>query len=315
MEPMEGEDKTMKSKTGALFVLAAVAISASGHAQVAAPLQILPVIAKVSGAAGTDWVTSLSVSNISDLEADVSALFFRENQNNVPLLNPTEVFALEPDKTLSVTDVLGSWYPLQGDTKGFLVLLAGPSDGSDEPILLSAAGRIFNNANPAATYGQTIPSTLLSLAVAPATSVMSGAQWNDAIRTNVGVLNFTLRPLDVFITIYDADGAAVATASKRIRTFSLGQWSLAQLGVEELGTPGLVELSVEPDTITWDPCFTEPDLELEDLGGLFMAYMSRVDQVTGDAEFIQGQTDWLDYIGLCGEPDLMRVQRLPFGRH
>ena len=304
----------MKTKISLALTAAVFALSVPSQAQIAAPIHILPVIAKVSGAANTDWVTSLSVSNVGDLEGDVSALFFRESQSNIPFLNPTEVFSLEPGKTLSVTDVLGSWFPTQGDTKGFLVLLAEPSDGSEEVVMLTSAGRIFNNADPSATYGQTVPSTLLSLAVAPGVSVMPGAQWDDAVRTNVGVLNLTLRPLDVLVTIYDADGAVLATATRRIRTFSLGQWSLAQLGVENLGTPGLVEVSVDPDTITWDPCYEGTDLDLDDLGGLFMAYMSRVDQVTGDAEFVQGQTDWLDWLGLCGEPALSVVQRLPFGR-
>jgi hypothetical protein len=132
------------------------------------------------------------------------------------------------------------------------------------------------------------------------------------VRTNVGALNLTLMPLDLIITIYDADGSVAATASRRVPTFSLVQWSLAQLGVTSLSTPGHVEVSVDPDTISWDPCITDLELELEDLRGFFMAYMSRVDQATGDAEFIQGQTDWLDFVEMCGLPDLNLVQRLPF---
>jgi hypothetical protein len=297
-----------------MLVAAAIAASAPCQAQIAAPLQILPVVAKVSGAADTDWVTSLSMSNLSSVEASVSALFFRENQNNVPLLNPTETFVLGPGDTLSVGDVLGSWYPTQGDTKGYLVLLASATDLSDEAILLSAAGRVFNNADPSATYGQTVPSTLLSLAVAPGSAAMPGAQWDEAVRTNVGVLNLTLWPLDVMITIYDADGTVLATSPRRIRTFSLGQWSLAQLGVDNLSTPGRVEVSVDPDSISWDPCYEDLDLDPDEVRGLFMAYMSKVDQVTGDAEFVQGQTDWSDYLELCGEPLPTAVRLLPFGR-
>jgi hypothetical protein len=302
----------MRSTVGFVLIVAALALPVSSQAQIAAPLHILPVIAKVSGVADTDWMTSLSVSNAGPFDADVTAMFFRENQNNLPLLGPTETFALESGQTLTVDDVLGTWFPTQGDTKGFLVLLATATDGGEEAVMLTSAGRIFNNADPSATYGQTVPSTLLGLAVAPARSIMPGARWDDAVRTNVGVINLTLLPLDVLMTTYDANGAVIASASKRIRAFSLGQWSLAQLGADELSTPGRVEVSVDPDTISWDPCIDVLEPDLDDLRGLFTAYMSRVDQVTGDAELIQGQTEWTEYTELCGEPVPTVAHRLPF---
>jgi len=93
----------------------------------------------------------------------------------------------------------------------------------------------------------------------------------------------------------------IASTTQRVKIFSMIQKSLQQLGVSELSTPGRVELRIDPDTITWDPC--DIDLEELDLGslkGLFIAYMSRGDQVTGDAEFILGSTDWREYVEECG---------------
>lgn len=120
------------------------------------------------------------------------------------------------------------------------------------------------------------------------------------VRSNVGVVNLSIFPMDVIITTFGADGTALASVNRRVKSFSLSQWSLSQLGVGTLSTPGRVEVQVDPDSITWDPCFgEEPDLN--DLQGIFMTYLSRVDQVTGDAEFVLGSSDWYEYIALCEE--------------
>lgn len=284
----------------ALIVATVVCLAPQCMAQIALPIQVFPVTAKISGAAGTDWVSSLSVTNVGDVPADITALFFRENQNNLPLFGPSHEFTLEAGTTLTVGDVLGSWFPAEGDAKGFLVLLGESGADDQDPFMLAATERVFNNANPAATYGQAVPSAVLDLLVAPGTANLPGARWDDAVRSNVGVVNLSLFPLAVLITTHDADGAVVASVSKQVRSFSLGQWSLSQLGVGELNPPGSVVVEVDPDSIIWDPCIGE-EPSLEDLQGIFMAYLSRVDQATGDAEFILGQNDWGGYLTLCGE--------------
>jgi hypothetical protein len=181
-------------------------------------------------------------------------------------------------------------------------VLYGEAPGADEdPFLLTVAGRVFNNANPSATYGQTVPSGVLAVAVAPAISNLPGARFDDAVRSNVGVVNLSILPLDVIISVYLADGSLAASTTRQVRSFSLAQWSLGQLGVGTLSTPGRVEVRVDPDSITWDPCLGE-DPQLDDLQGVFLSYLSRVDQVTGDAEFVLGQSDWFDYLELCGSP-------------
>jgi hypothetical protein len=199
-----------------------------------------------------------------------------------------------------VSDVIGEWFPNQGNTKGFVVLY-GEADGADEdPFLLTVAGRIFNRADPDATYGQAVPPGELGLMVAPGASNLPGAQWDEAVRTNIGVVNLSLLPTDVNITTYAADGSMLASVTRRVRAFSLTQWSLPQLGIDALVNPGRVVVEVDPATITWDPCLSE-ELELEDLRGIFMTYLSRVDQATGDAEFVLGQSDWNEYLNLCGD--------------
>ncbi len=281
-----------------IAVVVAVILAPPCMAQIALPIQVFPVTAKLAGAAGTDWMSSLSVSNVGDLPADLMALFFRENQNNIPLFGPSHEFSLEPGATLTVEDVLGTWFPSEGNSKGFLVIFGETDADEQDPFMLAATQRVFNNANPAATYGQAVPSSVLGLLVAPGTSGLPGARTDDAVRSNVGVVNLSLFPLDVIITTYDANGMQVVSVVRQVKGFSLGQWSLNQLGVTTLSPPGRVEVEVDPSSIVWDPCIGE-DPDLDDLQGIYITYMSRVDQATGDAEFILGVNDWAEYLALC----------------
>lgn len=278
-------------------VIASLIAIPAAEAQIVSPFHIVPVVAKVAGAAGTDWMTSMSTSNISDVRADVTATFYRENTDNMPFMGPTREFSLDPGQTLTVADVLGTWFPGQGNTKGFLILLAEPATG-DGDALLAVSARVFNNANPSATYGQTVSSSLFSMLFGRGVAVLPGAQWDGGKRSNVGVVNISGQPIDIIITTYAANGAVVATAARRVSTFSMGQWSLQQLGVSNLSSPGRVDVMLDPDGIIWDPC--------DPLGGgigafgSFIAYMSKVDGVTGDAEFGLAQNDWTLFEVDCG---------------
>ena len=285
-----------------LLVAVLVVLVVPAHAQMVSPFHILPVVAKVAGAAGTNWMTSMSVSNVSDETVNVTAMFFRENTNNQPFSGTEHTFSIPGGRTLTVDDVLGSWFPAQGSTKGFLILMAEAASGGDD-ALLAVMARIFNNADPNATYGQVVPSNFISFVFGHGTAVMPGARWDGQTRSNIGVVNLSFQPLQVLVTVYDANGSVVSSMTKQVSTFSLAQWSLAQLGVSTLSTPGRVEVVVDPATISWDPC--DPLTWGPGASpGLFMAYISRVDQVTGDAEFAYAQNDWSDFVAECGsEPD------------
>jgi hypothetical protein len=266
------------------------------------PLHILPVVAKLAGAAGTDWMTAMSVSNVSDESVNVTAMFFRENTDNQPFVGPEHTFSLAAGQTTTVDDVLGSYFPSQGNTKGFLILLADTSGGGGD-ALIAATARVFNNANPNATYGQAVSSNLTAFVFGRGTAVMPGARWDGRARSNVGVVNLAFQPLNVVVTTFDAAGAVVSSVNKQVSTFSLAQWSLSQLGVSNLSPPGRVEVMVDPASIDWDPC--DPLTWGPGMSpGLFMAYMSKVDQATGDAEFAYAQNDWTAFVDECGtEPD------------
>jgi len=288
----------LKSVTIAALLVQALPCAA----QLAAPAHIVPVIAKNSGAAGTDWITSISMSNVSDGTIDVTAAFLRENTPHILPFVPLEEFSLAAGETLTVEDVLGTWFPAEGNTKGTLVLLAELRGAGDEDYAqLTAATRIFNNADPAATYGQGVVSSLLGVMVAPGRLVLPGARFDEEVRANVGVVNISATGTDFIISTFSAIGAEIASVRKRVPAFSMSQWSLEQLGVLTMTTPGRVEIVIDPGTVTWDPCALDPeDPDLE--GAAFFGYLSRIDQATSDAEFQPGQSDWRAFIDLCGDP-------------
>lgn len=134
--------------------------------------------------------------------------------------------------------------------------------------------------------------------------MLTGARHDNGVRSNVGVVNLSLQPLQIIITTYNAAGTQVAQVTKQVESFSLRQWALSSLGVTTLAPGGRVEVQIDPATITWDCCSQSPADFLNTQFGLFMAYISRVDQVTGDAEFALGLTDWQEFVLECGEePD------------
>jgi hypothetical protein len=130
------------------------------------------------------------------------------------------------------------------------------------------------------------------------TSVLTGVRHDQRFRSNVGALNLGPQSVQLLLTTYDAAGAQVAQSTKTVESFSIRQWSLADLGVASIGD-GRTEVQIDPATITWDPCSATGGVGF--VPGFFLGYLSKVDQATGDAEFHLGQVDWTDYVTACGE--------------
>jgi hypothetical protein len=293
----------MNRRTIVLAVGLAVVFSGVAEAQsFVSTFHIIPVVAKIKGGAGTDWVSDVSLSNVSDGVADVQTIFFPEATNNsFPFFgkaSATYDFTLQAGQTLIVNDVIATWFPGQGDsTKGVLLVLG---EVSGDEARLAVATRTYNNADPSKTYGQGIGSGLLNVVWGSGRSVLTGVRHDSRYRSNIGVVNITPLTLTVLIDIYDASGNLVRQQSKSIETFSSRQYSLSSLGVNSLAV-GRVEVYVDPATITWDPCNAPvPGME-EFQFGAFISYLSKVDGGSGDAEFSLGLSDWAQYVDDCGE--------------
>lgn len=296
----------------ALFwmVLCCLSIPGLTRAQLAGPVQIVPVVARLNGGAGSYWQSDVSITNLGSLDATVTAAFLQEEQPNDPDHVPTYDVAVPAGETLQFGDVLGKWFPQVGSTKGALVLLGNAADGSDATVPLAVSSRTYNAADPAKTYGQGVP------AISPVgeggqtweavfgrgKAVLPGIQQNDRFRTNIGVLNLSQMAIQVRVTVLDADGRTLTEKSEPVEALSLSQWSLSKgLGVASLPAGGRVDVDLDPAAITWDPCTTDSAF-LSTTAGVFVAYSTTMDGATNDSEFHLGSTDWSVQADLCGHP-------------
>jgi hypothetical protein len=288
----------MRKLVIASVVILAIAVGVPpAAAQFASPLQILPVVAKVAGAQGTDWRSDMAISNLSDSAVTVGLQFFREARANTFTGSFAKTITLAAGETRVVEDVLGTFFPSEGNTKGMLLVMATSGGGADGGML-AVGSRTYNAANPNATYGQSVSPSFVSFIVGLGRSVIPGASWNTKVRTNIGVCNFGPQSTAIVIEIYNGAGALVKSVSTSVEAFSLRQWGLADLGVSSL-TGGRVEVRLDSAASGFDPCDSTFTGWTPFVSGLVMAYYSKVDNATGDAEFGYGQLDWSDFIAEC----------------
>ncbi len=284
------------------------------QAQTASPVQLIPVVVKAKGRAGTLWRSDVSITNLTNTTQTVTAAYLPEDRANIPPLQYTHSISLGPNQTVVVEDVIGKWFSQFGDnTKGALMVYIGePSlggtvahirdvvraggEGEASPAL-TVTSRAYNAANPEATYGQTVPPDLFSFFFGIATAKLTGIRQDSRFRTNIGVINFSPLSAPVQITVYDGNGTQLARKTKTVPAFSLSQWNLkTEFGVDGLSN-GLVDLRVDPSTAGQDPCGDTAG----SLSPLLMAYYSKNDNNTGDAEFAIAATDWRDLAAQCNE--------------
>ncbi len=278
-----------------VLVVAALAAASAAHAQVIASEQLIPVVAKLTGGAGTKWQSDMAVYNLSSKTVQVGVQFFREAQNNAYTGVYPKTITLAAGETKLVEDVLGTLFPGEGNTKGWL-LMQVLDDGSGDLGSIAVTSRTYNAANPSATYGQTVPSNFFDIFFGKGKAILPGVRYDARYRTNIGVVNIGPSPAAVIVEIYNGAGALVSTTTHTVESFSLRQWSLADLGAPNLAN-GRAEVRIDPATAGFNPCDTGAGFFLTPI---LMTYASSVDNTTGDAEFSFGQTDWTPYYGACG---------------
>lgn len=281
--------------TGFLMVTAFLA-AAPASAQFAGNSHLIPVIARLQGAEGTFWKSDLSITNASPFPVTLGAAFFREKTpNDFPVFSFPVTVTIAAEKTLTVEDVLGTWFPAEGDTKGMLFLVADSEEAD-----LAVSSRTYNAADPRGTYGQAVQPSLFPAVYGAGKAIAPGVRNDADYRTSLGILNLGPSTAIARIRVYDADGNEVVDTTRTIQRFSMDQWNVTQLGVPTLDRPGQVEVSVDPSSGGYSVCDTGQFMESTAL----LAYTSTVDNRTGDAVFSLAQASWADYYEQCGEtPD------------
>ncbi len=280
----------------AVTALAFLLLAAPAAAQEALDTQFFPVVARGAGLGGTMWVTDLVVTNLMADPVTVGIAFFPANQDN--LFDPSFPGRLEldPGETLIAEDVLYTMFGVDED-KGSLVLLADPNylQGNPEGTKICAVTRTYNVGSDLGTYGQTVPSLVVNTNVGWAPSVITGARNDEGFRSNLGIASTSvLSPIRVHWAIKNSEGTVLADGWKTLRIASMNQWSFQQLGVGAVDGPLTVELYLDPASMTDDPCAL-------DIPVGFLAYVSKVDNGTGDAEFLNAAAIEPYYCGVIPE--------------
>ncbi len=265
----------------ALFVTFCVIAPAA--AQEADEWQIIPVVARTAGVGGTQWVSDLTVYNTTSSTLDVGIQFFPADRDNV--LDPTlpDRFVLAPGETRFFPDVLSSVFGIDTDSKGVLIVTTDENliATNPEDAQILAVSRTYNTGGGAGTYGQTVNSLLIAMSgSAQLPLIVTGVRNDDEFRSNLGVVNLSfVEPVTIHYRVLDADGAGIATGTRNLPRTSLKQWSLTQLGVGSIDGPMTVQVWLDPSDGAPDPCVVDDP-------NIIMAYVSKVDNATGDGEFL-----------------------------
>ena len=267
----------------ALVLAAVLAIALPAAGQEAFTIQFFPVVARGPGLAGTQLVTDLTIHNPIDEPVTVGMQFFLANQDN--LFNPLfpDTVTIPPGETVIMEDVLQTTFGYTNAVKGGMALVSDPEYlvGNPANTKIVAVTRTYNVGSPDGTFGQTVPSMISTLNVGWASSFITGARNDADFRSNLGICSTAvMSTIRVYYAIKDADGTVLADGSKVIRTASMNQWSFEQLGVGTVDGPLTVELWLDSANASPNPCEDEP------APPGFFAYVSKVDNGTGDAEFL-----------------------------
>ncbi len=275
---------TMRQITLALIILALCA-TAPVEAQQIAHSQFFPVVARTAGVGGTQWLSDLTVVNLTDSELTVGTQFVIADQANI--FDPTfpTRFTLAPRETRLIVDVINNLFGYETNIKGALLLMVDPSVITTNPegSVILATTRTYNTGSSEGTFGQTVPALGWVINASGTPSYVTGAINDSRFRSNLGIVSLALfAEITVHYKVMDASGATVVEGSKTMLPSSMSQWSFADLGVPKADGPLTVELTLDPADVFPDPCATQ-------FPNMFIAYVSKVDgnpDGTGDAEFI-----------------------------
>lgn len=324
-----------------VFAFLLLLLSSSALAQFPMPFQVIPVVGKAKGNAGTDWISDVSIANVGTTNGTIGVHYFPNGRANTFSGTFAKTMSLGAGKSVFVKDVIASWFPSFGNsTQGFLVIadISTPLNcDTGEPLSLIVSSRTYNNADPSKTYGQAVPSSLFGINFTDATSVITGVRHQfgtvPGYRSNAGVVNLSTVPILMHITTYRDDGTIAGNVQKTVNPLSSEQWGLNDLGVSSPLASGRIQFRMDSSSIKVDPCIqldegSEPAcLNRCQTGcggkysfsrsGTFMAYLSKVDNGSSDAELFLADTNWLEWNAKCessaSSPLVNMMRRYGFG--
>jgi len=258
-----------------------------GIAQTVSSIHVVPVVAHTTGAGDppTYWLSDLTIHNPNESAVTVAVAFGAEGvENRFEQITPV-ILQIAAGSTLAYEDVLASLFEVTDNLKGVLLIDAGYiySLGNPPGTGVLVTSRTYNTGDPRGTFGQTVPSASLSMNFTDASSIVTGARFDDRYRSNLGIVNVSPESVLIYWEAFDADGQSIGSGSKTMLAFSMGQWSFSDLGIGSQQGPITLRLWMDSANVTPDPCATL-------FANGFIAYVSKVDgnpNGTGDGELLQ----------------------------
>lgn len=224
----------------------------------------VPAAAATPGSNGTYWSTTLWAANPNPAPVDLLASFLPAGQDNSSVWSGfVELGVVPAGGTLEISDVV-SQMGASGTGGLFLRAEDHATGGAPSEGLQVVTYTFTPNPGGGGNYGQGIPGEVpgageLVRAV--------GVRHDDAYRTNVGALNTSDEPITLEVSIVDADGTVIGSRTWNLAPYGQWQESVGALGVSSLGQGVAVFRRVAGH-------------------GAFLAYLSRVDNASGDAVYV-----------------------------
>ena len=237
--------------------------------QTVGPYLLVPVAGSARGVGNTDFKTDLTIRNGGNSNANVQLLFLPANRDNSVSDKTVVVATIEPSRTYTYEDVVGS---LLGKS-GFGALLLMASEGelgdgrpSDQGARLAAAYRIYTpQPGGEGTTSQSSDAVDVNRSPFFPSGTISGLRQDLSFRTNVGVVNLDAHASRTF---------RITPASPVNQTFQMDlvvpPMSMTQRPLPP-GNYGQLTLRVE---------LLNPE---EENNSFWTAYGSSIDNITGDA--------------------------------
>jgi hypothetical protein len=236
---------------------------------------VVPVVARTPGLNGTVWSTSLEIHNTGDGIAQIALFFNRSNQNNTTPAASAQA-EIQPKGTLVYDDLLVEAFELLDDAGSVDIV-------SSEPVF--AHVRIANYGGAAGSYGQSAQAVPVSWALAdddvPGTNPAAGVanlfecREDSDFRCNLGIASVANVPISVAVTAWTGPDAVGTPLTLDLEPFSHTQVNRVLQAMGIPATAGVrLEVSAAPES-----------------SGRFFAYMSSVDNQSGDAVYLLGDRE------------------------
>ncbi|MEN8164913.1 MAG: hypothetical protein ABFS37_12345 [Acidobacteriota bacterium] len=243
-----------------VLALMLLVVTMAVGAQGIGPGGAVPAVANLPGLAGTFWQSDVIVHNPGESQISVRLLLFPEIRDGGPAFDPltSDSMTVPALGQLTVSNVVQSVFGMI-DAKGALSVIS--EDGS--PIVIGS--RTYTFGDDGGTFGQEVFGILVS-----DRAWAAGAQNDSLYRTNVGVY-LPVPPaqgslVDFEVIVRDSNGTEITRETMPFPAAGMQQRSLSSLGADQL-------LGGSVEVICSDPSF------------FWYGYISRVDQISGDAVF------------------------------